>query len=468
MVRQKIILLILFLFSLSSSFGQQIPEGYYNNIDGKQNREIKTQLHKILKVHTRLKYNDLWFYFRTTDVKDNGTVWDMYSNTVRNFNPNGGNSSTSGMHKEHSLPKSWWGTSSEVESFDAYTDLNHLYPSDGDANTAKSNYMLGEINSTTFNNGVSKVGRNAYSYPGSSTANAFEPADEYKGDFARTYFYMITCYEDYAQQWRSDGLNMLNQEVYPVLKDWAKDMLLKWHRNDPVSAKEIIRNEEVYLYQSNRNPFIDFPQLVEYIWGDSTNYVFSLPEDLKSGDPVLITPPNLTEVYFGDIHKNSEVAQTVTFKGSSLTGNLSVMLWGPDQKYFSIPTKTIPSALANGAGYEFSITYNPTEYGEHSASIIISDGGLAGSIQVFLRGICSEGSPIIPIGSNDPDIYTDGKEIVFRTYEANTEVNIYNSLGRCVYSGQGTADWQRFSTSKPGVYLVSLNDKCCKVVTIKD
>lgn len=464
MANQKITLIALFLSALVSLSAQQIPEGYYNSIDSTKNRELKTQLHKILKVHTKLDYRDLWFYFRTTDVKDNGTVWDMYSNNVRHFNSQGGTSSTSGMHKEHSMPKSWWGTSPANESVDAYTDLNHLYPSDGDANTAKSNYILGIVNTTTFNNGVSKIGRNAYPYSGSPTSYAFEPADEYKGDFARTYLYMITCYEDYAQQWRSDGLNMLNPETYPVLKDWAKDMLLTWHRNDPVSAKEIIRNEEVYLYQNNRNPFIDFPHLVDYIWGDSIEYIFRLPEELKTKDPVLITPPNLTEVYFGNIQKGSAVAQTITFKGTSLSGNLSVMLWGNDQKYFALPTTSISTAVVNGTGYQFTITYTPTEYGEHSASIIIGDGGLDGTVQVFLRGVCSEASPIIPVGANNPDLYTDGKDIVYRTYDTGEQVIIYNVLGQRIHTDQGSGDWQTYTAPRPGIYIVSLNKKCSKVV----
>ena len=96
------------------------------------------------------------------------------------------------------------------------------------------------------------------------TDNCFEPADEFKGDFARSYFYISTIYEDYYQLWQSP---MLNNNTYPVWKPWALDLLLKWHRQDPVSPKELARIEAVYNIQGNRNPYIDYPNLVENIWG---------------------------------------------------------------------------------------------------------------------------------------------------------------------------------------------------------
>jgi endonuclease I len=380
---------IILFFIGSSGLFSQVPEGYYNSIHSKGNRELKTALHTILKRHTVLNYGDLWYYFRTTDVKDDGiTVWDMYSGNIRYYSSKP-RQSASGIQREHSLPKSWWATSGVGEKYAAYTDLNHLYPSDGEANQAKSNYMLGVVSHPGFDNGVSKVGGNTYSYSGSPKATAFEPADEYKGDFARAYFYMITCYEDYAQQWRSDALNMFNRETYPVLKPWARDMLLKWHRNDPVSNKEIVRNNEVYSYQNNRNPFIDYPQLVEYIWGDSTNYVFILPN--LTNKPALITPANLSEIYFGEIQKNSEVAKTIIVKGVSLTGKLSVALRGTDKNYFKIHVTSIPAAVANAEnGYLLQITYNPKKYGKHNATLIISNGGTSASTIVYLKGECGE------------------------------------------------------------------------------
>jgi endonuclease I len=396
MKKMKRIAILLFLLFSFSSFSQ-IPQGYYNTIDNKQERELKTALHQILKNHTVLSYSSLWYYFRTTDVKDDGiTVWDMYSNIVRRYPANEGGS-VSGMNREHSLPKSWWATSNQVENYAAYSDLNHLYPSDDEANGRKSNYILGEISNPSFNNGVSKTGKNTYSYRGAPFVNAFEPADEYKGDFARTYFYMITCYENYARQWRSDGLNMFNNETYPVLQPWAKDMLLKWHRADPVGNKERIRNEEVYIYQNNRNPFIDFPELAEHIWGNKTNEPFDLPDDLIVEDPALISPANLSEIYFGKIQKNSLVEKTLLLKGINLTGNLTISLWGTGKNYFTLSATSVPAVLVNSEeGYALRISYNPTEYGEHNASIIIQDGGISGRTMVSIKGVCIEHTATVP------------------------------------------------------------------------
>lgn len=170
------------------------------------------------------------------------------------------------MNREHCMPKSWFGISSGQENSEPIgSDLHNLYPSDVTANTAKSNYPLGEVGTSTFNNGTVKVGTNKF--PGYA-GTVFEPNDEYKGDFARTYMYMVTCYEDYSTRWQSTGTSsMLYNNIYPVFKPWTVNMLLKWHRNDPVSEKERKRNDAVYKLQKNRNPFIDYPELAEFIWG---------------------------------------------------------------------------------------------------------------------------------------------------------------------------------------------------------
>ncbi|MCL1938800.1 MAG: endonuclease [Candidatus Azobacteroides sp.] len=379
---------IVFLLAISFTLSSQIPAGYYKNIHQKENKQLKTALHRILKNHIVLNYSDLFYYYRTTDVKDDGiSVWDMYSNKVRYYSSKQGQRPTD-VQREHAFPKSWWAVSSEAEKYAAYSDLNHLFPSDGETNQAKANHMLGEVSRPSFDNGISKVGKNTYHYSNASKAIAFEPADEYKGDFARAYFYIITCYEDYASLWRSEALSMLNNETYPVLKPWARDMLLKWHREDPVSEKEIIRNEEVYFYQNNRNPFIDYPQLVEYIWGDSVNYVFHLPEMNK---PMLITPAHLSEIYFGKIQKNSEVAQTIIIKGTSLSGKLSLVLKGTNKDSFDLAASSVRAAAVNsGKGYSLEITYHPQKYGVHNAILTISGGGMDQNIVIYLRGVCSE------------------------------------------------------------------------------
>jgi len=249
------ILVVLFLcFFLSA----QIPANYYNKAIGKQSAELKTALHEIIRPHTILEYYSSSYSFEKTDWHPNGYFWDMYSNEKRDDWRRGG------MNREHNMPKSWW--SSTPETTDAYSDLHNLYPSDEDANMAKSNFPLGVVNSNPFYfNNVVKVGTNTYSgYSGT----VFEPANEYKGDFARDYMYMVTCYQDYANNWRSLGTSsMLQRNTFPVFNSYSVRLLMEWHRVDPVSSKEVNRNNEVYKLQNNRNPYIDYPLLAEYLWG---------------------------------------------------------------------------------------------------------------------------------------------------------------------------------------------------------
>jgi len=271
-------LVYFFFLLLSLGLSAQIPTGYYKNAEGKNKADLKTALFAIIRPHTILEYYSSSESFKTTDWHPatddapNGYFWDMYSNYHR--------TAWSGMNREHSLPKSWW--SAAPETTVAYTDLHNLYPSDATANSAKLNYGLGEVTGVPdYTNGVVKVGANGFS---GFAGTVFEPADEYKGDFARDYMYVVTCYEDYANNWRSLGTSsMLLGGTYPVFKPWAVSLLLKWHRQDPVSQKEITRNNAVYVLQHNRNPFIDHPELAEFIWGKymGDNWVegADLPED---------------------------------------------------------------------------------------------------------------------------------------------------------------------------------------------
>lgn len=267
-------LFLCLLVLLSACLQAQIPDGYYRNANGKKGAGLKTALFSIINKHTMLEYYSSSTSFRTTDWHPatdnapNGYYWDMYSSFQR--------ISWSGMNREHSLPKSWFGIVSGSENSAAIsTDLHNLYPSDATANSAKSNYPLGEVaGNPRFTNGVVKVGVGGY--PGYS-GTVFEPADEYKGDFARDYMYMVTCYEDYSTRWQSTGTSsMLIRNTYPVLNTYAVNLLLKWHRKDPVSEKELRRNNAVFNLQGNRNPFIDHPELAEFVWGKYMNENWSV------------------------------------------------------------------------------------------------------------------------------------------------------------------------------------------------
>ena len=270
------------LLTLTTSLYAQGPNDsgtYYQAADGKKGAELKTALCAIIYNRTSERtYKQLWTDFQTTDKRGDGKVWDMYSN-ITNYtfvtDQDSGNHSYEGKayNREHSFPKSWFGG----EVMPMYTDLFHLYPTDGKVNENRGDLPFGETNGGNKNsaNNFSKIGSCTYSgYSGT----VFEPNDIYKGDFARTYFYMVTCYEEKLPDWVNKGnANItIDGSKYPGLVGWQLEMLMKWSKNDPVSAdKETPRNIAVYGIQGNRNPFIDYPGLEEYIWGTLKDVAFS-------------------------------------------------------------------------------------------------------------------------------------------------------------------------------------------------
>lgn len=388
---RQILLALLTMIGAASAQGA-VPAGYYSRLDGKTGADLKTATCEVINPHTQVSsYSNLPRYFQTTDVYPQSMQWwDMYSNVVR-YAP-----SFSGLNREHSFPKSWWKVGNDVEYTPAYTDLNHLYPSDGPANQAKSNYPLGTVDRTQnvkFDNNVTLVG-----YPvlgqGGGAQYVFEPDDEYKGDFARTYFYMVTCYQNL--QWNTSYMWMLQRNTYPTLTPWAMNLLLKWHREDPVSQKEVMRNENVYGFQNNRNPFIDFPDLAEYIWGRKVGEPFRVTEGGGSvGEPTLTAPVHDTTLDFGQVAVGQTVKALLFFKGENISSPLSISLGGDDRAMFSLPERSIAASLVNApGGYYLQVSYTPTAIGSHNARILIYDGGLTGSIYVYFKGDALE-TPIL-------------------------------------------------------------------------
>ncbi len=272
-IYRHLILLVTMLCCICSSWAD-IPQDYYKNVNGKKKAELKSAFRNVIKTATVLDYGGgagkTWSGFYVTDRYNGNQVRDRYSYEVFYF-PSGSSaqntSAANGMNIEHSFPKSWWGGTENQ----AYKDLFNLMPCEKNINSAKSNYAMGVVSNVRTNNGCTKVGTGS---AGSKSCNLWEPADEWKGDFARNYFYMVTTYSNLT--WKGEGLNMLQNDEWPTLQPWAYQLFLKWNRQDPVDAIEKERNEAVYGIQGNRNPFIDFPNLAEYIWGDSTDVAFNL------------------------------------------------------------------------------------------------------------------------------------------------------------------------------------------------
>ncbi len=254
--------LLLFAFLLAA----QPPAGYYSSATG-TGETLKTQLHNIINNHTVVSYNSIWTHFQSTDAKSNGKVWDVYSATDYTFGSNEcGTINNEGdcYNREHSFPASWFGG----EQSPMYTDVFAVFPSDGYVNNIRSNYPFAAVGTATYTstNGSRRGNSVTTGYAGT----VFEPADEFKGDFARMLFYMATRYEDVVSGWQANDAQaavIMNNNSFPVYKQWYLDMLGEWHVNDPVSQKEIDRNNAVYGIQGNRNPFIDHPEYVFRVWG---------------------------------------------------------------------------------------------------------------------------------------------------------------------------------------------------------
>ena len=408
-----------------------IPAGYYSSLDGKSGEALKNAIHDLTLRHTVLSYYSLWSYFPETDCyPDNRSkVWDMYSDKFYFF------SSTYGMNREHSFPKSWWaasGQNSNTDLYPSYTDIMHLYPADADANSAKYYWPLGEVSSTTFDNGVTKVG-SPLAGQGGGCSQVFEPDDRYKGDFARTYFYMACTYQHY--HWRHTY--MLNNSTWKTLNEWSVDLLCRWARNDAVSDKEVDRNDAVQKCQNNRNPFIDFPDLFEYIWGNKQGQIFYVSEagdtTTYDGDPELIAPTQDTMLDFGEVALGKSLEYTLYIKGRGLNNPLSLLLYRYDYAMFSIPVTSVSRVAANSAeGYPLTITYTPTAVGDHTARLLISDGGLTGSIGIELRAKCSA-VPTLSRLEALPATGIDGPHYVANWKPATEQVDYY-VISRIVYN----------------------------------
>ena len=342
---QSLMLLLVAVLALQATAA--IPNNYYNSALGKNDQELMSSLHKIVRGHYMIYYSKLWEKFKTTDCNGN-IIIDRYSNSQFTYSENQcGQYSGIGQcyNREHSVPNSWWGAAQDT----MYSDLYHMYPVDGWVNAERGNYPFGDC-ANGSPRGTGKLGTCTHSgYSGT----VFEVADEYKGDFARTYFYMVVRYMDRVGSWTQDkGSVVFTNSSYKHLTPWAISQLLEWHRNDPVSTLESNRNEAVYGIQHNRNPFIDHPELAEYLWGNMTGNAWT---GSSTNTPVISSPSNGSTINVGT-NTGDGVSKAITVKGVYLTKAVTVSVTGTG---FSVTPTTLTAAAVN-AGTTITVTYNGT------------------------------------------------------------------------------------------------------------
>lgn len=265
----------------------QPPAGYYDSAQGLGGQALRMALHNIIDNQNPLTYGELWVAFPNTDATASGKVWDMYSDVpggtpdyVFNFGTDQcGQYDAEGdcYNREHSFPQSWFNGDSPM-----YTDLFHLYPTDGYVNNRRGNLPYGDVGSAdwTSTNGSKK---GLCVSPGFN-GTVFEPIDAYKGDLARTYFYMMTRYYGEMSGWDSPVV------AGGDLVAWNKAVMLAWNELDPVSSKEVARNNAVFAEQGNRNPFIDQPAWVLAIWDPNVSIA-------DHAGPVMSVRAGATEIH---------------------------------------------------------------------------------------------------------------------------------------------------------------------------
>ncbi|MBP5620000.1 MAG: endonuclease [Bacteroidaceae bacterium] len=437
---------------------------FYAGANGLKGSALKTKMYELINPNGRKNalgevmstpsYDGLWNAYKKTDVTPQGYIWDMYSNVTKytpGGNAQGANYSGEGdsYNREHSVPQSWFGGSSPMVS-----DLFHVVPVDGYINNTRDSYIFYKVTKIDEN----KCSKNMFSKFGTSTVNGksgekvFEPNDEYKGDFARIYFYMVTAYQAAAaSSFRSTKGNatveIFKDDEYKPFQDWYLTMLMEWAKNDPVSEKEINRNNAVYTFQKNRNPFVDYPGLEDLIWGKNTatsfdyaNYTNPYGNGSSGGTPDDPTACGLAyssttatailgATYNAPTLKNPNNVAPITYSSSNksvatidASGNVSILATGTTTITASFAGNT--NYQSGSASYVLTVSKQQTVGKYYFAETFDKCNGLGGNDKNWSGSIASTSI------ESKPDTYTDNAGWKFiKGFEAS----------KCIKLGTGSS-----------------------------
>lgn len=254
------------------------PTGYYNGTDGKSGEELKTALNDVIKGHTPYSYRFAKEIFKLSDAdpENANNVIQVYTG----FSHDNSDFGSSGLqlNREHVWAKSH-GNFNEVPPM--YSDVHNLKPSAASVNVDKSNL--------DFDNGGQQhdIATGCY-----FTDSTWEARDEVKGDIARIIFYMSTRYEGNDGEMDLEVVDRNN--TYPLAQHGKLSTLLAWNQQDPPDDFERNRNDVIFSFQKNRNPFIDDPNFAELIWGGASpnpiiiNSIEMFPALAVANEPVTI------------------------------------------------------------------------------------------------------------------------------------------------------------------------------------
>ncbi len=313
--------LFYFIYLMPALLSAQAPAGYYAGTENLTGYALKTKVQEIISRNYNWHYGDLQNYYQQTDLD---VYYDHTPATNPFFNPNtnnteyilldmyseipggpdayeyhsgqmigSGSSEGLGYNREHMIPQSTFSAGS-ISNYPMYSDLFFVVPADARINQLRSNYPYGIAGTTTywsFTN-TSRIGNSAipnYAY----TGRVYEPIDEFKGDVARALLYFAVRYEGKLSSFN----HMLGSGTITPANDQSPldgtderafdpaylEMLKQWHILDPVSQREIDRNNTVFSIQKNRNPFIDHPNWVDLMWSETPDGIApAAPSNLVS------------------------------------------------------------------------------------------------------------------------------------------------------------------------------------------
>lgn len=440
---------------------------YYANIDGKatdSNDNLRKTLCTIISNgYTTIGYSSLpnSVYAASSNPSDfyNGsskTMEDIYSSYPYNSSQDGSSATTcgTGWNKEHTVPQSWFGKASPMVS-----DAHHVFPTDIRMNSCRSNYPYGENNASKYcsSYGYGHLGTSTFS---GYTGQVFDPGSKedcggncYRGDIARVYFYMATRYRTTNFTNGTGGTSFTYTNGVADLTDYMKNLMLKWHREDPVSEKELKRNNAIYAHQKNRNPFVDYPCLVEYIWGDKKGETVSLSSLISGytgvGTDCCSSEPTLTvsssSVTISPIATSSSTTQTFTVTGANLTGSISITKNSGSSSYITVSPTSITSGY-NGTNI-ITITYSaPASAGTHTATLTISSTG-ATPVTVNITASCA--------ASYTATWMADGSQVGTSYAASGASPDVPASTPSCTSSRvfMGWTDNENYSESGSGLFI---------------
>ncbi|TDE53096.1 endonuclease [Flavobacterium sp. GT3P67] len=374
---KKIYSVLLLLFFTAGI--AQIPSGYYTSASG-TGYTLKTQLYNIIKGHTDNGYSGLYTIYQTSDrdyyFENDATILDMYSENPTGTDPYNysagttqrcGSYSTEGdcYNREHIIPQSTFGSAAPMVS-----DAHFITPTDGKVNGQRSNYPHGTVASPTWTslNGGKLGASTTAGYSGT----VFEPINEFKGDIARMYFYFATRYENTVSGYSYAMFNGTSNQVFSTA---FLNLLITWHNQDPVSVREIDRNNAIYASQNNRNPYIDHPEYVQSIWNPTADSQApstptSLVASATTSNSVSLSWNASTDnigVTGYNVYMNSVLKTTVTGTTTTITG-----LTASTAYTFSVKAKDTAGNIS-GASNTVNVTTSATGGGATATDLLFSE-----------------------------------------------------------------------------------------------